>query len=466
MNRNSGNYNKDLNHCPLRKYNVALLLLNYILCVNLAHAQTPSEILDTKVNLNTCIKYALNHQPIIQQMQLNEDITRQDIRIALSDWFPQINANAGLQHYLKQPVSIFPDFTNPSGPKREITTGVLNTSSLQFSASQVLYNNDVLIAAKSEKYYKLKSSQTTKERKIDLVVEVSKSYYDVLLSEANLNFLKDDIIRIDKSMKDAYNQYKTGVSDKIDYQRAMISLNNLKAEIYGTQETIRAKNTRLKELMGYPQNQPLAIAGISIDTIKSFDIDTTTEPDYQNRIEYKLLLSQLKLQKFTIDYYKSGFLPSLSVFANYNLVFQNDHLNALYNQTFPNSIVGLNLSFPIFEGTRRIQQLKRANLYYREMALDTINLKSSINTELDQAMAAYKSNLKAYKAATENVKIADEVYNTVKFQYNQGIKAFLEVIVSETDLRTSRINELNALYRLLSSKLDLDKALGNISISY
>ena len=466
MNRISFNYIRNWVSYYTRRISIVFILIIFFTVPVTSLAQTQQDILNFNADLNTCVKYALNHQPLIQQLQLSEDITRQDVRIALSDWFPQLNASAGLQHYLKQPVSIFPDFTNPSGPKREITTGVLNTSSLQFSANQVLYNNDVLIAAKSDKYYKLKSTQTTREQKINLVVEVSKAFYDVLLSEANQDFLSDDIVRIDKSMKDAYNQYKTGVSDKIDYQRALISINNLKSEIYATQETIRAKYTRLKELMGYPQNEHLTIERDTLDMFKSFQVDTAVVPDYHNRIEYNLLITQLKLQKFTMDYYKTGFLPSLSAFANYNLVFQNDQFNDLYKQTFPNSIIGLSLSFPIFEGTRRIQQLKRAHLQYREMALDTINLKNSINTELDQAMAAYKSNLKAYKAASENVRIADEVYNTVKFQYDQGIKAFLEVIVSETDLRTSRINELNALYRLLSSKLDLDKALGNISVNY
>jgi outer membrane protein len=81
-------------------------------------------------------------------------------------------------------------------------------------------------------------------------------------------------------------------------------------------------------------------------------------------------------------------------------------------------------------------------------------------------MASYKSNLKAYEAALENAQIASEVYNTVRLQYNQGIKTYLEVIVSETDLRTSRINQLNALYRLLSSKIDVENALGNISVNY
>jgi outer membrane protein TolC len=428
-------------------------------------AQSPPEKIDGSADLKTCLEYALKHQPVIRQMQLREEISRRDIGIALSDWLPQIEANASFQQYIKQPVSIFPDFTNPSGPKREITTGVKNTSSVQFSASQVIYNNDVFVAGRTAKFYRLASTQTTRERKIALVVEVSKAFYDVLLSTARLDFLKEDHIRIEKSMKDALSQYENGVSDKIDYRRAMISLNNIKAEISGTDEEIKAKYAYLKELMGYPLDQTITVTYDSLKMIQDAWVDTALGIAYQSRIEYQLLLTRMSLQKATVGYYKWGFLPSLSAFANYNLSYQNDNLSELYSRNFPNSSIGLKLTLPLFEGTRRIQQLKRAKLQFQELALDTINLKSRINTEYEQAMAAYKSNLKTFNASQENARIANEVYNIVKLQYTQGIKSFLEVIVSETDLRTAGINALNTLFRLLSSKLDVEKALGNISIN-
>jgi outer membrane protein TolC len=48
---------------------------------------------------------------------------------------------------------------------------------------------------------------------------------------------------------------------------------------------------------------------------------------------------------------------------------------------------------------------------------------------------------------------------------HKGIKAYLEVIVSETDLRTSELNYLNILFQVLTSKMDLEKALGDIKIN-
>lgn len=100
------------------------------------------------------------------------------------------------------------------------------------------------------------------------------------------------------------------------------------------------------------------------------------------------------------------------------------------------------------------------------MVLDTINLKNEMSTGYIQALSSYKSNLAVYKMSQKNIEIAGDVYNTVMFQYNEGIKTYLEVIISETDLLTAQINNLSALISLMYSKIDVQQALGNISVNY
>ena len=147
-------------------------------------------------------------------------------------------------------------------------------------------------------------------------------------------------------------------------------------------------------------------------------------------------------------------------------MYQNDSNSALYNQSFPNSNVGLTLSFPIFAGTKKWQNIKRSRFTYDRLVLDTINLKNEMNTGYVQALSEYKSNLAAYNITDENINIAHNVYNTVMFQYKQGIKQYLDVIISETDLLTAQLNNLSSLISLMNSKIDVQQALGKITIDY
>jgi outer membrane protein TolC len=189
-------------------------------------------------------------------------------------------------------------------------------------------------------------------------------------------------------------------------------------------------------------------------------IDTSQTLSFDRRIEYKLLETQRELSHANLNYYKWSFIPTISAFGNYNFNYMNDKFAALYNLNYPNSLIGVQLSFPIFEGGKRYHEIEGAELSLHRTDYDRIALENSIRTEYTEALAGYKSNLSNLIMLKENIQLAREVYSTIQLQYKSGVKSFLEVIVAETDLRETQTNYLNSLYEVLSSKLDVEKALG------
>jgi outer membrane protein len=437
-----------------------------ISCFNL-RARDQKELIGTdSITITECLRYAFRHQPLVKQLKLDEAIASLQTHISLSDWLPQVTTSAGLQHYLKQPELLFPDFNNPSGPKILIPSGVRYNSSLGFTATQNIFNPDVYVAGRTARLYRLHSKQESTEALTGLVVEISKACYDVLLSQEQLSIIDREIIRLTKSLEDSYALYQSGKTDMIDYKRATMALNEAKAGKKGAEEAIRSKLYAVKQLIGYPVEEPLLLKADVASLEKDIMVDTLKNINIFNRIEYQLLQTNLKLQKSRIAYYKAGILPSLSAFANYNFIFQNDRASDLYNRSYPNSIVGLTLTIPIFQGFKRTENIRKSRLEYDRLALDTITVRSEISTEYMSALSSYKSNLAQFNATRQNTDLAREIYNMVRLQYTQGIKSYLEVIVSETDLMSASISNLNALFMLMFSKLDLQRASGEISVDY
>ena len=58
-------------------------------------------------SLEECIVYALAHQTNIRQSLIDEQITEREIKIRLSDWYPQINFSGNYQYNFQRPTSIF-----------------------------------------------------------------------------------------------------------------------------------------------------------------------------------------------------------------------------------------------------------------------------------------------------------------------------------------------------------------------
>ena len=409
------------------------------------------------VTLKQCVEFALKNQPAVKQASIDEAINERDINISLAAWLPQVTGS-GLYDYYFKGSPIIP--SNNSS-----TTGKIdNLSTLGLQANQVIYNNDVLQAAKAAKYSRLYYKQNTTSSQINVVADVSKAFFDVLLSQKQLDILNEDILRLQRSLKDAKSQYNAGVVDKTDYKQATIALNNSLASRKQTEEAIKSKEAYLKQIMGLGADSKLSLSYDSARYETEAIADTNQKLDYNNRIEYQLLQTQKSLQNVNVNYYKWGFLPSLSATGVYNLYYASDSFSRLYNKSFPNAYVGLSLSLPIFQGTKRLQNLSKARLQADRTDLDITNARSTISTEYVQALASYKSNYTNLQFLKENVSLAKDVYHVVSLQYREGIKIYLDVIVAQSDLRTAELNYYNALFQLLSSKIDLQKASGTLSV--
>ena len=435
------------------------LILLLIWCYPfISYAQMTSDTSVKTVTLKQCVDFALRNQPAVKQAGIDEAINERDIKVSLSAWLPQVTGSGLYDYYFKGSPIV------PTSGTSTSTGSIDNESTLGLQANQVIYNNEVLQAAKAAKYSRLYYKQNTTSSQINVVSDVSKAFFDVLLSQKQLDILNEDIVRLQRSLKDAKSQYNAGVVDKTDYKQATIALNNSLAQRKQTDETIKSKLAYLKQIMGLGAGSTLNLSYDSTRFESEASIDTNQKLDYNNRIEYQLLQTQKSLQNVNVSYYKWGFLPSVSATGVYDLYYLSNNFSNLYNRSYPNAYVGLTLSLPIFQGGKRLQNLSKARLQVERADLDIVNSKNTINTEYVQALAGYKSNYTNWQFLKENVGLAKDVYHVVSVQYREGIKTYLDVIVAQSDLRTAELNYYNALFQLLSSKIDLQKALGTLSV--
>lgn len=419
-----------------------------------AQSVTKTE-LPADASLENLIHFALDNQSSVRQSEIDEKITDTQIRSRLSAWYPQVNFNYNLQHNFLIQTNIIGG--NP------VKLGVNNTSGALFSLSQNLFNRDVLLAQKTKQDVQLLAGQTTTDRKINLVANVTKAFYDVLATKEQMNVTVGDIIRLERSLQDTRHQYNAGVTDKIDNKRATIALNNTRAALKTYEEILKSKIEYLKTISGYPLDKSLEIKYDTLQMEQEIWIDTIAGPNMNQRIEYQLLQTQKRLTESNLRYAKWSYLPTLSLGAAYNFNYLNNNFSDLYSINRPNSFVNFTLALPIFQGGKRKADIDQAELQLKRLDWDFDALSLGINSEYQTALANYKGSLTQYQALRENMDIAKEIYDVVNMQYRSGVKTYLEVVTSETDLRQARINYYNALFQVLSSKVDVQRALGQLN---
>jgi outer membrane protein TolC len=416
----------------------------------------PPEIL----TLEQCIDYGLKHQPSINISLINVEIARTTNAINLAGWLPQANVSANLTHYLTLPTS----FVNGNGQPQQ--TARYNSFTPILSVTQTIFNPSLLYYSRSAKLYVQQAEQITDSSRINIVATVSKSFYSLLLTLEQINVLKEDTARLGKNLHDTYHQYIGGIVDETDYDEAGISLNNSKAQLKQATENIIPQYALLKQVMGYPPDRNFNVSYDTTRMMNDIAFDTTQQLVYEKRIEFQELQISKRLQDQSIRYYESAWLPTLGAFFDYGYPFQDNSFGKLFSQAYPYSYIGLSLSWPIFTGFARTNSLKRARLQSRQLDWEQNALISAVFSEYTSTLANYKSNLYNLYIMRDNVNLARKVYDIVSLQYQQGTVAYLNVITAESNLINSEIGYQNALFTLMSSKIDLQKAMGVITINH
>jgi outer membrane protein len=418
-------------------------------------AQEASDSTLQDATLDEVVAYALAHQPAVRQAAIDQKITDQVVKGKLADWYPQLNFNYNYQRFFDLQSSVIGG--------NLIRFGVNNTSFAQFTATQTIFNRDVLLAASTASKVKIQSEQNVTRTKIDVVVGVTKAFYDVLATAQQIKVSEESIVRLRRSLQDAKSRYSAGLTDKTDFKRATIQLGNAEATLKSNQELLKYKEQYMKTLMGYPEDKALSMQYDTLRMEQEILLDTLEQLQPVSHIDYKILITQQELQRANVKYSYWAFLPTLTAFGTYQLNYQNNVFGELYNERYPYSYVGAAITFPIFQGGKRTAKIQEQRWASKRLDASMDNLRNTLSTEYTRAMASYKSNLTNYFTQQENVVLAQEVYDVIELQYRNGVKTYLDVTIAESDLRTTRINYFNALYQVLASKMDVQRALGQIN---
>lgn len=438
-----------------------------LFCISMtAFSQTPASLARTPdtagaLTLDQCVSYALKHEPLINISIVNVAIVRATNAINTSGWLPQVNVTGSFTHYNTLPTGFFTD----SGKIVNSKTGVINTVTPTLQVTQTIFNPALLYAAHAAPLYVKQAQQITDSTKIEIIAAVSKSFYSLLNTLEQINVFKEDTARLAKNVSDTYHQYVSGIADKTNYNEAVITLNNSLFSLRQAIENVRPQYAQLKQVMGYPPGQQFNVLYDTLQMQNDIAFDTTQQLQFDKRIEFQVLQTTKQLQLQTVNFYRHAWLPTVGAFYNYENEYESNQFSSLFSRSYPFNYEGLSLTLPIFTGFARNNNIKKARLQYDLLDWQEVELKSQIWTDYTTAVSNYKSNLYNLGVSRDNTNLAKETYDIVQLQYLQGVVPYLNVITAESNLITSELTYETSLFQVLSSKIDLQKAMGIITVN-
>ena len=168
--------------------------------------------------------------------------------------------------------------------------------------------------------------------------------------------------------------------------------------------------------------------------------------------------------KKALNVQKAAWYPTLALTANYNWtsitngpIFRNINWN-------PYSTVGVALSIPIFQGGRRYNKQKQAEIAYREMTWQRENAENSLKLQAQaqfDSMQKSVSQIETNKAGVEQAAKANQI---MEKSFRIGAASYLDLRDSENALMSARLAYYQSIYNYLVAQSNLSYVLGNTNI--
>ncbi|HKZ38803.1 MAG TPA: TolC family protein [Chryseolinea sp.] len=467
------------------------ILFTLLICLPLwSGAQTPAS---TSFTLDQCIRYALENTIEVKNARIDAQISEAKVRETTGLGLPQVDASIALQHNPKLPRFYqrydaeqpgFFDLSTIPGIQSGDVVAFPNVFQLPsngtagLTINQLLFSSSYLVGLKAAGTYKELAYKTEQQTQTEIVEKVMKAYYAVIVNDERISLLDNNIARIDTLLATTTALNKNGFAEEIEVDRIQVQFNNLKTERLKTLNLQNLSLSLLKFQMNYPMEKPLEIEGdlteLKVDD-KVFE-EYQQGWDYNNRIEYKVLLTQRRLLELDIKNKFAASIPSLKGFYNYGYSTQSPDIAGLFktesavpstdqfgpDKWYSYSSFGITLDIPLFSGLQRSNQVQQARLELLKTQNSFNSLKQNIDLSIQQNTLTYQNSLETLKSQEGNIKLAEKIARVTKIKYEQGVGSNIEVIDAENALREAQVNYYNALYDALISKVDLDKAFAKL----
>ena len=411
-----------------------------------------------RVSLDDALRIALSDNPTIKIAQQQIEVKKVSNKEAWQALLPTADFGGTVQYTLLAPMISLGDFGKHK-------MGIDNTStwSGQFQVSLPLFAPTIYATMNLTKSDLENAVEQSRSSKLDLMNQVTKAYYQVMLAQDGYDALFSSFEQARENFYMVSKLYELGGTSEYDKISAEVQVRSLSPTLIQARNAVAMAKLQLLVLMGVDPETEIEVEG----AIKDYEdriYAEVMELDSYYSLEDNSNMRQLKLNETmlnqTLRIQKMNFLPTLALSGNYSLnSLQNKDWNIGQYEWAKSSSVILSVSIPIFRAGNftklrstklQISQLNESIDYTeRQLGLQVRNYVDNMRASAEQAA----SNIEAIRQAEKGREIAGKRYET-------GKGTILELNNSEVALTQAKLTYSQSIYNYLAAKADLDKVLG------
>ena len=430
-----------------------LLLIAIVLAGSHARAQGTRDTLI--LNLDKALEIALSDNPTIKVAEEEIALKKVSRKETWQNLLPEASITGSMSHTITAPqFSIGDQIVKMGQDKANTAAGTLNISLPLFAPSvyraMSMTKTDIELAV-----------EKSRASKLDLVNQVSKAYYQLMLAQDSYDVLLGSYKLAEDNFNIVNAKYEQGAVSEYDKISAEVQMRSIKPNVISANGVTLAK-LQLKVLMGITADVELKTE----DSLTNYETAVFAnqlkdeEVGLENNTTMKQLDLNMKMLEKSLKVAKSSFIPTLSMSFSYNYQsLYNPNINFFeYNWSNSSSLM-FNLSIPLYKASN-FTKVKSARIQMRQLDWNRIDTERQLNMQIVSCRNNMSASTEQVVSNKENVMQAKKAVVIAEKRYDVGKGTVLELNSSQVSLTQAQLTYNQSIYDYLVAKADLDQVLG------
>jgi len=435
---------------------ISLLLVSSITTRTAAQDQTDtiylSKVVDLALQNNQAIKIAeLEKQKAVFQHKASQSML-----------MPQVEAYSTFSYYYAIPKIVIPGEIFGQQGNIPVEFGTKYDWNNGFRFTQLIYNQSYFTNLQIvDEMIKIQDFNT-QLKKEEVVFQISQLYYLCQTIDWQISVVDSTLKQMQKLIEIVKKLQINGLARQADVERVIIDVRKIEIQKHELASHFQQQLFLLKLLTGLDPDAKVLLSKALPVTVELAD-----SAGYK-RTELLMLEKRKELVALQVKAEKQSQLPSLALFGQHfyqGMRDEFDFFDGGKDRFFRAGIVGLQLNVPIFDGFSKRNHVRLKEIEFKQVQAQSEQLKLMDLKEKNEALTGYSTQLEELGKLSENIKSAQQIYQSNLRSYQQQVISLTDLIISESQLAEIQMQYYGSIFKLLSSELALKKINGKLLIN-
>lgn len=396
------------------------------------------------LNLKKAISLAIQNNHILKKLEKDNLISNLNYKQSLTSYLPQIGFSLSWETIKDHP---YIDYDENLEYSLTLSQYVLNVEQIaNIHANAFLAKYQFL---QYEDYKQL------------LILNTIKVFYRCILAEENLKTRQRAFNLAKEQERIAKIRYKQGEVSYYDLLRAESNFLTAKAKLREAQAQYKKDYYELKYILAYNIDQEIKVKGKLAPITQKIGLEELIKTHPSPKLLAMDNLIKAKEQKLRLT--KAKFLPKLSI-EFYDYAGKKQPFASMREEWDDYWIGYLKVSLPLFEGGRKVFQVKQSRYELEKVKIQRRSLADKIKKDIYSLYQDYLSASDIVSSQKLNLLKAEELWELVRKRYINGEASEIELLDANLNLisiglayKQAIFKQLIAYYKLLYQAGRLNK---------